>query len=184
MTEQKKRSRMTLIVAASADGLVAFGPQLAGLPNALHAQAAEAGVQISPGLVLPPMDPMRGKQLFASKGCVVCHAVNGVGGTDAPAIDAASMEPEMSPFDFFVKMWNHSQGMIAMQEDEIGAQITFENGQELADIVAFLHDADVQKTFTAADVPADMRAKIDTGMDMMGGDKNMMNDGMDMKAGK
>ncbi len=26
------------------------------------------------------MDPMRGRQLFVSKGCIACHSINGVGG--------------------------------------------------------------------------------------------------------
>ncbi|MCC0025198.1 MAG: cytochrome c [Hyphomicrobiaceae bacterium] len=123
--------------------------------------AAETGTSISPGLVIPPMDPVAGKNLFASKSCVVCHSVNGVGGTDAPPIDATAMENPMSPFDFFAKMWNHAYGMIAMQEDEIGEQITFENGQQLADIIAFLHDAEVQKTFTEGDIPPDVAAHMD-----------------------
>ena len=38
--------------------------------------------------MLPPLDPERGKKLFASTRCVACHAVNGIGGPDAPAIDA------------------------------------------------------------------------------------------------
>jgi len=61
--------------------------------------------QISPGLVMPAMDANRGKHLFASKGCVVCHSINGVGGTDAPKLGASTMKPVMNPFEFFAKMW-------------------------------------------------------------------------------
>lgn len=135
--------------------------------------------QISPGLVLPRMDPVEGKMLFASKGCVVCHAVNGVGGTDAPAIDASTMSPLMSPFDFFAKMWDHSQGMIAMQQMELGGQVTF-TGQEIANIIAFLHDADVQKTFTTDDIPPAVKAHLegdnsDSGEMNNGSGSTMMN---------
>ena len=42
--------------------------------------------------------------------------------------------------------------MIAMQEDELGEQIDF-TGQELADIIAFVHDEKEQHKFTEADVP-------------------------------
>ena len=38
-------------------------------------------------------------------------------------------------------------------------QIEF-TGQELADIIAFAHDAKTQKTFTLKDVPEKIRAKI------------------------
>ncbi len=33
-------------------------------------------------LVIPMMSPVRGKNLFVDKGCVACHAINGVGGHD------------------------------------------------------------------------------------------------------
>ena len=38
------------------------------------------GSQPSVGLLMPMMNPARGRELFASKGCVVCHSFNGVGG--------------------------------------------------------------------------------------------------------
>lgn len=148
------------------------------------AWAAATGVQLTPQLVLPPMDPVRGKQLYASKGCVVCHAINGVGGTDAPDISARTMSSEMNPFDFVAKMWNHSQGMIAMQEDELGGQITFKNGQEIADIIAFLHDPAVQKTFSEDDIPAEVKERLDEGgMESMpdGHGETMMKDGSMMQ---
>jgi cytochrome c len=55
---------------------------------------------MSTGLVLPRMDPVQGRALFASKGCVVCHSINGVGGTDAPMLDAEFMDLPMNPFEF------------------------------------------------------------------------------------
>ncbi|HXH86588.1 MAG TPA: c-type cytochrome [Nitrospira sp.] len=150
--------------------------------SAVAAQSEGASIPLGPGLALPPMDPLRGKALFASKGCVLCHAVNGVGGTDAPNIDASTMEPTMNPFDLVAKMWNHSSGMIAMQQEEMGHQITFKNGQEIEDIVAFLHDAAVQKTFTKDDIPADIKEHMDEGGEMgtmmnNGGMGTMMNGG-------
>ena len=33
-----------------------------------------------PRLIMPMMNPARGRKLFASKGCVTCHSINGVGG--------------------------------------------------------------------------------------------------------
>jgi mono/diheme cytochrome c family protein len=149
--------------------LVVAGIAAAAALGAAAATAGDTSSEISPGLVMPKMDPVHGKALFGSKGCVVCHAVNGVGGPDAPPIDASTMKPEMSPFDFVARMWNHSQGMIAMQQDEMGDQITFENGQQIADIIAFLHDADVQKTFSEDDIPADIKAHMEEGDDNSSG---------------
>lgn len=170
-----------LVVASSfaAAGLAvafALAPVAAQLTRGGAANAAEAAVEISPGLVLPPMNPTRGKQLYAAKGCVVCHAINGVGGTDAPDISVGTMAPAMNPFDFAAAMWNHSQGMIAVQMDELGGQIEFEDGQELADIVAFIHDGALQKAFTVDDVPPDIRQYLDS-KDGMG---SMTEDGATM----
>jgi len=109
-------------------------------------------MMMSPGLMLPSMNPARGRELFASKGCVVCHSVNGVGGEDAPMLDAETMDNVMNPFDFAAKMWRGAGAMVALQEDELGGQIEL-TGQELADIIAFVHDASEQKRFSDADIP-------------------------------
>ncbi|MEC5292574.1 cytochrome c [Aurantimonas sp. C2-6-R+9] len=108
---------------------------------------------MSPGVIVPKMDAARGKQLFASKGCVVCHSINGVGGEDAPPLDAATMPSPMNPFDFAAKMWRGAEAMVALQREELGDPIELK-GQELADLIAFVHDTDEQKTFSEADVPS------------------------------
>nr|WP_306268096.1 cytochrome c [Pararhizobium sp. IMCC3301] len=104
------------------------------------------------GLMMPEMDAAKGRQLFASKGCVVCHAINGVGGEDAPSLDAELMDMPMNPFDFAARMWRGAGAMVALQEDEMGGQIELD-GEELAAIIAFVHDADEQAKFSDADVP-------------------------------
>ncbi len=114
----------------------------------LSAQTAMAG----PGLLMPDFDATSGRALFASKGCVVCHAVNGVGGEDAPALDYDPSGGPMDPFEFAAKMWRGAEPMIYMQQDELGNQIEL-NGAELAAIIAFAHDADEQALFSDADIP-------------------------------
>jgi mono/diheme cytochrome c family protein len=143
--------------------------------------AGPTGVAVAPGLVLPSMDAEHGKELFAGKGCVVCHSINGVGGTDAPALDAVTMDPVMNPFDFFAKMWKGAEPMIAMQNDELGGQIEF-TGQDLADIVAFVHNAAVQKTFSEDDIPADIKEHMQ-GDEDSGGSHMMMNNQGGMTGG-
>jgi mono/diheme cytochrome c family protein len=108
------------------------------------------------GLYMPTMDPARGRKLFASKGCVVCHSINGVGGEDATALDASTMRLPMNPFDFVAKMWRGAQAMITVQEEELGGQIVFDGG-ELADIIAFVHTPQEQARFSEADIPKRIR---------------------------
>ena len=111
-------------------------------------------------LVMPLMSPERGKKIFVSKGCVACHAINGVGGHDAPAMDAHKMKDRlMNPFDFAAKMWNHAPGMIAAQEDAFGEQIYF-TGEELADIIAFIHDDGAQHGFSENNLTAKAKEKM------------------------
>lgn len=107
-------------------------------------------------LMMPQMDPARGRHLFASKGCVACHSVNGVGGHDAAALDAHTMEPMMNPFEFAAKMWRMAPAMVYAQEEGIGYQILF-TGDEIADIIAFVHDDAEQHRFTEADIPPEIR---------------------------
>lgn len=102
-------------------------------------------------LVIPMMNPDRGKRYFVDKGCVACHAINGVGGHDAPSMDAHRQMGLVNPFDFAAKMWNHAPAMIAAQEEALGEQIYF-TGDELADIIAFLHDDEAQHSFSEADL--------------------------------
>ena len=98
------------------------------------------------------MNPQRGRELFVSKACVVCHAINGVGGQDAAPLDASTMDPAGNPFEFFARMWLGTKPMIAIQEERIGHQVEL-TADELADIVAFIHDAAMQKSFSEQEIP-------------------------------
>ena len=130
------------------------------LPASAENDGQNMPMTMSDGLVLPPMDATEGRKLFASKGCVVCHAINGVGGEDAPLLDAEFMELPMNPFEFAARMWAGAEAMIELQRDELGDVINL-NGEELAAIIAFVHDADEQKKFSSADIPEDVEAMMD-----------------------
>jgi len=127
------------------------------------AQDDEGGLSVDPDLQrpavpeleIPAYDAARGRALFVTKGCVVCHAVNDVGGEAirdlggdvAPALDASRMPIRMDPFAFFARMWRGADTMIALQEQRLGYQIALD-GDELADIMAFVYDAGEQEKFT------------------------------------
>lgn len=115
--------------------------------------------QMMPGmhrLMMPEMDPARGRKLFASKGCVACHSVNGVGGHDATPLDAHTMQQTMNPFELAAKMWRMAPAMIYAQEEALGEQILF-TGDELADIIAFIHHDEEQHHFSEADITPEVR---------------------------
>lgn len=111
---------------------------------------------MSPGLMMPGMDAARGRKLFASKGCVVCHSINGIGGEDARPLDASTMKTPMNPFDFAARMWRGAEAMVALQREELGKPIEL-TGQELADIIAFVHHVEEQKKLSERDIPLKIR---------------------------
>ncbi len=111
------------------------------------------------GLMLPAMNAQEGRALFASKGCVVCHSINGVGGTDAAMLDAEFMDSPMNPFDFVARMWRGAETMVEMQRDELGYVIELD-GQELAAIIAFVHDPAEQANFSEQDIPEAIKAMM------------------------
>ncbi|MDP6951422.1 MAG: hypothetical protein QGF53_01550 [Alphaproteobacteria bacterium] len=100
-------------------------------------------------LTLPEMNAAEGRILFATKGCVICHEVNGVGGqrSKAPSLDASRMPIKPNPFEFAARMWSGATKMIALQEEDLGYTISI-LPSELAHIFAFVHDEDEQALFT------------------------------------
>ena len=111
------------------------------------------------GLALPPMDSDRGRQLFMNKGCVVCHAVNRVGGDVGPSLNATDMPSPMNAFEFAARMWKGAPAMVLMQQEELGDFIEL-TGQDLADLIAFVHDREIQKTVSINQVPKRWRKKL------------------------
>ncbi len=109
------------------------------------------------GLAMPAMDPRRGREIFLKEGCIVCHQVNGVGGEIGPSLNAADMPVPMNTFEFAARMWRGAAAMIQMQEDLFGGQIDI-TGQDLADLVAFAHDEEVQQELSSDDIPLIFRA--------------------------
>jgi mono/diheme cytochrome c family protein len=104
------------------------------------------------GIATPPMDAQRGREVFVEKGCVACHSVNGVGGDLGPPLNAADMPSPMNSFEFAARMWRGAQAMTALQEDMLGEVISLD-GQDLADLVAFAHDAGEQAKLTKDQIP-------------------------------
>lgn len=118
--------------------------------GAAGALAAEQGAGAR--LVVPAVDSVKGKRLFVDKGCVLCHAVNKVGGVAGPPLDAPKDGGYVDLLDFMARMWRGAFAMIDLQGMELGYQLDF-SGEELGHIAAFLSDAKQQQTFSERDVP-------------------------------
>jgi mono/diheme cytochrome c family protein len=108
------------------------------------------------GYLLTIGDAERGKQRFVSKGCVVCHSVNGVGGRVGPALDLGKLQEAVDIFSLMARMWQGASTMIVLQEMQLGYQIGL-SGEELADIVSFLSNRRAQEAFGEDDVPPEIR---------------------------
>ncbi len=117
------------------------------------------GLMSDVGVVMPPMDAERGRHLFVDKGCIACHSVNGVGGDIGPALNAGDMPRPMNSFEFVARMWRGARAMTELQEDLFGEVISLD-GQDLADLVVFSHDAEEQAKLTEDQIPERFHALI------------------------
>lgn len=127
-----------------------------GLSAVQSAKAGKIISESSSGYHLPFSNSERGRELFVTKGCVVCHSIKSVGGAIGPPLDADPSRSEVDAFEFAAKMWRGAQAMIALQNLELGFQIEL-TGEELAHIARFLHDSEAQQTFSENEIPANIR---------------------------
>jgi mono/diheme cytochrome c family protein len=83
-------------------------------------------------------DAKAGEKLFASKGCVQCHAVGGKGGSVGPALDA--MKRANSPVLVAAAMWNHGPQMAETMKAKGIPRPAFQ-GREMIDLIAYVVEA-------------------------------------------
>jgi len=139
----------------AAPGLLVAALGLAGAAMAQTAGSANTMAETRK-LLVPLASAEEGLKLFVGKGCVVCHAVKGVGGKAAPALDAETDSPYFDVFDFAARMRRGAPTMIVLQEMELGYQIEL-SGDDLAHLAAFASDAGVQSRFSEQDIPEVIR---------------------------
>lgn len=119
-------------------------------------------------VVVPVPDAEHGRSLFGSKGCVVCHSVNGVGGKAGPALDTVRDDGEIDPLDFAARMWSGARAMAFLQEMEFGYQIDL-TGEDIADLAAFVSSDDQRSAFSEDDVAEEFRGwTLDAGVGVLG----------------
>jgi len=124
------------------------------LAAAMTLAASVAAAQDAPPtrIVLPVPDAEQGRLLFTSKGCVVCHSINGVGGKAGPALDAGTDEDAIDPLGFAARMWRGAGAMTILQSMEFGYEIEL-SGEDIADLAAFVASPELQSGFSESDVP-------------------------------
>lgn len=100
-----------------------------GSPRFLSAQATAELSQ----------DPLSGSQVFESKGCSKCHAVNGLGGTAGP--DLGRIQESRTFNELAATLWNHVPLMGAGMAEQ-GIEYPEMSPGEAADLVGFLFTLD------------------------------------------
>ena len=96
---------------------------------------ATGGPEEGPVYALPGR-PEAGRQLFAAKRCIECHAVGGVGGRVGPDLVARGVR--QSPVEFATTIWNKAPAMAAAMKPR-GIALPQLSPAEMADIVAYLY---------------------------------------------
>jgi len=97
------------------------------------------GVASADELFTPTEDPVAGARLFQTKGCVRCHAIDGVGGIDGP--DLGRVPRPGSLYDLAAAMWNHLPQMAA-RRGSLPPSVTekpYMTPNEMSDLIAFLY---------------------------------------------
>ena len=96
---------------------------------------ATAGPEEGPLYVLPGRAET-GRQLFAEKRCIECHAVAGAGGRVGP--DLVERAVRQSPIEFAATIWNKAPAMAAAMQPR-GITVPQLTPEQMADLVAYLY---------------------------------------------
>ena len=101
--------------------------------------AATAGVATAQPYPTPTQNALAGSRVFGSKGCVRCHAIGGLGGTEGP--DLARTPRSRTFYDLGAAMWNHLPRMVQRME-QLAVEQPRLNEREAGDLIAFLYSQD------------------------------------------
>ncbi len=98
----------------------------------LNAKGVKETAFITPG------NPKAGKQVFASKGCMKCHAVRGEGGKDAEDLGKRAKTLYKSLTQIASTMWNKGPAVLGkMSQTQLG--IPKFTSKEMADLISYLY---------------------------------------------
>jgi mono/diheme cytochrome c family protein len=98
----------------------------------MNAKGVKETVFITPG------NPREGKQVFATKGCIKCHAVRGEGGKEAEDLGKKAKTFYKSLTQIASSMWNKGPAVLGkMSQTPLG--IPKFTSKEMADLIAYLY---------------------------------------------
>ncbi len=135
-------SALSRILVSTRRELIGFS---AGVGVLVLANTSPALAQVTE----PMQDPLAGSDVFESKGCVECHAVNGIGGTSAS--DLGQISRRRSFYELAATTWNHLP-IMGERMRERGLQYPEMDASEAGDLIGFLFTLDY------FDLPGDVEA--------------------------
>lgn len=83
-----------------------------------------------------PSNPLAGRTLFSSKRCILCHSIQGIGGTTAP--DLGIIQETGSFMDYAANIWNHMPRMNEAFQNINSRRPEF-SGEEMEKLITFLY---------------------------------------------
>ncbi len=96
-----------------------------------------AALALAAALLAHAGDAGRGKQLFSSERCAVCHSIKGKGGAEAPDLGEPTGR-DYTPFHLATLMWNHAPKMWeAMEQRNVPRPVLGERDAD--DLFAYLY---------------------------------------------
>ena len=97
---------------------------------------SESNAPLEEAPIMISENPLKGRTIFVSKGCVKCHSVWGVGGTLGPDLSRAGMGRSYSQISGL--LWSHSPRMVELMEQRGVSRPSF-TPDEMSELVSYLY---------------------------------------------
>ncbi|MEW6208967.1 MAG: c-type cytochrome, partial [Acidobacteriota bacterium] len=81
-------------------------------------------------------DPVKGRHILASKGCLECHSMWGAGGKKGPDLAGVGMGKSMA--EIAGSLWGHKPYATELTEQR-GASLPIISPEEMSDLISYLY---------------------------------------------
>lgn len=119
-----KSKRTAILLALAIIALYSLTPQ------------PSAGRGVEPDLDGPSGNPLKGRNIFISKGCIKCHSIWGVGGKLGPDLTRIGMGKSF--LQIAGSLWSHSPKMVELMK-RVGVQRPTFTPEEMSDFISYLY---------------------------------------------